>query len=153
MWKQKRLDGPRLDTLDIFQGCHRHELELIERLVTLTPASPGQVLCNRGGPGQTFFVIVEGLASVSVGSELVARLGPGCGFGEVALLHGGRRIATVTAVTPMTLAVMSRAEFATLIAEIPRVARAILQESQRRLAEATAPDSGRDGPAILTATS
>jgi CRP/FNR family transcriptional regulator, cyclic AMP receptor protein len=132
---------------ELFAACSRGELELIERLATLTDVKRGSELCRQGEMGQTFFVVVKGEATVSVDGAEFARLGPGCGFGEVALLTPrGRRIATVTAATPMTLIVFSRPEFATLMVEVPRVARGVLQESRRRLRQTT-------GHVPVTATS
>jgi CRP-like cAMP-binding protein len=133
--------------LELFAGCSKPERELIERLATVTEMKRGWELCRQGEIGKSFFVIVDGEATVLLDGEKRATLGPGCGFGEVALLrNGGRRIATVTATSPMTVVVFSRPEFATLIAEVPRVAREVLRQSEHRLSQVT-------GRGALTATS
>lgn len=93
-------------------------------------------LCRRGEIGQSFYVVVDGEAIVTIDGEKLATLGPGCGFGEVALMsRDGRRVADVTAATPMTLVVFSRPEFAALMAEVPRVAREVVRLSGQRLSE------------------
>jgi CRP-like cAMP-binding protein len=126
----------QIAALDLFAECSRRERELIARLATITDVKRGAVLCRQGEVGQSFFIILAGSASVTLGGDELARLGRGSGFGEVALLRqGGRRVATVSAATPMKLVVFSRPEFATLIAEVPRVARDVLRESERRLSE------------------
>lgn len=123
-----------IDTLDLFAGCTRHDRELVGRLSSRLEAAAGTVLCAEGDPGLNFFVLVEGHAEVSVDGEAVADLGPGCGFGEIALLpRGGRRIASVTITVPSTVLVLSRPEFATLMAELPAFARRVLAESRRRV--------------------
>ena len=138
---------PHIAALELFAGCSKSEWELIERLATVTEVKRGWELCRQGEIGQSFFVIVDGEAAVILDGEERATLGPGCGFGEVALLrNGGRRIATVTAASPMTVVVFSRPEFATLIAEVPRVARGVLRQSEHRLSQVS-------GRGTLTATS
>lgn len=69
-----------------------------------------------------FFLILDGVADVLEGDELVGRLGPGDYFGEVALLGDeGRRMASVVASTPMTLAAIFGTEFWRLEQEFPQV--------------------------------
>jgi CRP-like cAMP-binding protein len=122
-------------SLELFTSCTRTERALIERLATVVDVRPGVELCTRGDVGQTFYVMARGEAVVTVDGEPIARLGPGCGFGEIALLRpGGRRIATVTTTTSAQLVIFSRPEFATLLAELPQVARTVMAECRRRLA-------------------
>ena len=66
----------------------------------LVPAS-GRRSCEAGQPGGTFYVIVEGEAKVLRGNRTSRRLGPGDFFGEISLLDGGPRTATVVAATPV----------------------------------------------------
>jgi CRP-like cAMP-binding protein len=77
----------------------------VERLaagmVPLT-AGEGEVLMREGEPGETFVIVASGDVQVSVAGEPMQRLGPGSGFGEIALLRRSPRTATVTALTDMT---------------------------------------------------
>ena len=57
----------------------------------------GQPMTTEGEGGLNFFVVESGTAAVSVGGEVVAALGPGASFGEVALVDKSARSATVTA--------------------------------------------------------
>jgi CRP/FNR family cyclic AMP-dependent transcriptional regulator len=124
-----------LGALALFAGCGNEELRRIAALVTITDASPGRMLCRQGAPGDDFFVIVDGEATVTIDGDDVGTMGPGCGFGEIALLlPEGRRTATVTAATAMTLVVLNRVKFVSLFDAAPTVARRILQDSAVRLA-------------------
>jgi CRP-like cAMP-binding protein len=105
---------PRADVLagiSLFRACSPKELAKIGSLTTEIKVEPGHVLCREGESGYDFFIIVEGEAKVTMGGREIATLGPSQFFGEMALLDGGPRIATVTAATPMRLLALSRGEF------------------------------------------
>jgi MFS family permease len=77
----------------------------VERLATgMTPvaAEAGSVLMREGEPGETFVVVASGELEVTVDGRQMGRLGPGTGFGEIALLRRSARTATVTALTGFT---------------------------------------------------
>jgi voltage-gated potassium channel len=90
---------------------------------------------GRGGVG--FFLIVEGKAIVSVGDRVVRALGPGDYFGEMALLDGNQRSATVTADTELRCLGMTSWNFKSFVQESPSVAWALLQSLAGRLREET----------------
>jgi CRP-like cAMP-binding protein len=80
-------------------------LTAVERLAAgMVPlaAGRGEVLMREGEPGDTFVVVAAGEVEVSVGGTPMQRLGPGAGFGEIALLRRSPRTATVTALTDVT---------------------------------------------------
>lgn len=132
-----------ITSIGLFSGCTRTEHSLIEQLATVVEVDESTVLCAEGEIGQTFYVLARGEVLVEVDGHEIARLGPGCGFGEIALLRpGGRRIATVTTATSCQLVLFSRPEFATLMAEAPRLAHDLAAESRRRLE----PRGGGSGP-------
>ncbi|MFB9724011.1 cyclic nucleotide-binding domain-containing protein [Planobispora longispora] len=64
----------------------------------------GEVLVRQGDPGDSLFLLLDGVVSVDVGGGVLAELGPGAVLGERALLEGGSRTATLTAVTPVRVA-------------------------------------------------
>ena len=105
----------------------------LQSLATPLRVAAGRVLCREGEVGREFFVIGEGEAAVTVAGHEVAVLGPDDFFGELALLDGAPRNATVTALTPMEVHVLNRAEFATLLDVSPVVARRILRVVGPRL--------------------
>jgi CRP-like cAMP-binding protein len=100
------------------------------------PAGKQVVVEGRGGVG--FFIIVEGKAIVSVGDRVVRALGPGEYFGEMALLDGNQRSATVTADTELRCLGMTSWNFRSFVQENPSVAWALLQSLAGRLREETA---------------
>ncbi len=71
----------------------------------------GAELTRQGDEGQEFFVIVAGDASAAVDGAEVGTIGPGGFFGEMALIDGAERVATVTATSPMQLLVLDRHDF------------------------------------------
>jgi CRP/FNR family cyclic AMP-dependent transcriptional regulator len=117
----------------LFSNCTRDELRRIESLTSVLELPRGTVLAEQGTIGHEFFVIAEGSASASRSGKRLARLDPGSFFGELALLDGGERTATVTADTEISLIVLSRSEFLSLQSSAPSVAYKILVELGSRL--------------------
>jgi CRP/FNR family cyclic AMP-dependent transcriptional regulator len=111
----------------LFEQCTPSELAAIARVASPRVVEPGSVLATEGTPGQEFVVVAEGTASATSRGEEVGQVGPGSFFGELALLDGGPRSATVRALTPMLVLVLGRSEFDELVDRaIPSVARRML---------------------------
>jgi CRP-like cAMP-binding protein len=110
----------------LFERCPTSELAAIARLASSLDVEPGTVLATEASPGHEFVVVVEGTAAVLSRGAEVGQIGPGMCFGELALLDGGPRTATVRAVTPMQLLVVDRSEFDELLDQAPSVARRML---------------------------
>ena len=128
-----------LANVSLFRACSRAELDAIVSVTTLIDVPAGRVLCTEGVGGDEFFVIVEGEAAVSVNHVQVATLGPGDFFGEMALLDGGPRVATVTATSDSRMLVLTRPEFNGLLERAPTVCHRILVGLGHRLRAATQP--------------
>jgi CRP-like cAMP-binding protein len=94
------------------------------------------VLCNENETGNECYIVIDGQAAVTIGGQHVATIEPGGFFGEMALLDGGPRIATVTAASDMELLVLSRREFLELIDQVPSVTRRLLEGLGARLRDA-----------------
>ena len=88
-----------------------------------TPVEEGKM------SGVGFFVVAEGEAAVSVGGKLVATLGPGSHFGEVALITEAERTATVTATTDLRLLEIPFYDFRDFAHENPDVMWKLLQHA------------------------
>jgi predicted MFS family arabinose efflux permease len=71
----------------------------------------GAVIMHEGEPGDDFQVIVQGHATVTVRGSLRRTLGPGDGFGEIALLRNSPRTATVTTTEPVRTVALQRPDF------------------------------------------
>lgn len=123
----------RLRDLDLFEECKRADLALIDRTGATIDVPSRRVLCREGSVGEEFFVLISGLAEVSTASGRIAMLGSGGWFGEVALLNGTRRCASVTTMTASTLLVFGMREFRTLL-DAPGV-RARLERSAEAVSD------------------
>jgi CRP-like cAMP-binding protein len=127
----------RVRALPMFTRCTKRELEQISRLATEIRVDAGRELTVEGQPGSEFMIVLAGMAEVRKDEQRVALLGPGEYFGEIALLDKGPRTATVVSTTPMVLAVVTRAEFAQLIDEVPAFTNRILAGLAARARESS----------------
>ena len=132
-----------LADVPLFRACSKSDLRIIARHTTAVEAPADTVLVQEGEAADTFFVLLRGEASVrrkgsAKRSRRVATLGPGSYFGELALLDPAPRNATVSAITPVTLAAISARVFRTLLREVPAMNEKLLTGLARRLREADA---------------
>jgi CRP-like cAMP-binding protein len=95
----------------LFSACDEDEIERIAAMAEPRSVDAGAEMTREGEPGVEFFVIVEGAAVATVEGDEVGRISAGGFFGEMALIDGGERVATVTALEPMKLLVLGRHEF------------------------------------------
>jgi len=123
----------RLAAIPLFAEADRRQLERVASLCTEVRVPSGRTLCREGEPGQEFFVVEEGEATVTVGGSDVATLRAGDFFGELALLDGEARTATVTATTDMQLIVLTAGEFNGALHADPMIAVRMLPAIGRRL--------------------
>ena len=96
---------------------------------------PGAVICRRGEPGDCMYFIASGAVEIQL-NPTPLRLGSEEFFGEVALLTGAPRNATIVAAEPCTLLRLDIADFHALMAHQPELARVIRQEAERRRGDA-----------------
>lgn len=123
----------RLEGIELFSELSKKERIAVGRLMSTTRIRPGKDLTVEGTPGREFFIILEGEASVRRNGKLIARLGSGDFIGELAVIAGVPRTATVTADTDMLVSVLNRREFSSLLDEQPRLARKVLVGAVKRL--------------------
>jgi CRP-like cAMP-binding protein len=119
----------------LFSSCSRRDLQQVAKRTEQVQVPAGKVLVREGAAGAEFFVILDGTAEVSRHGRPVTTLGPGRFFGDLALLDRAPRNATVTAKTPMQLAVLGQREFAAMIDEVPGFAHKLLSGLAHRLRE------------------
>jgi cyclic nucleotide-binding protein len=127
--------------MPLFSGVPREELASLLAVVAPIKVSPGSSVVREGEPGDSLFLIVQGTLRVATrgsdGCEVeLARLEPGDFFGEVALLTGRPRTATVTAATEAELLRLDQATVELLRRRHPDID-ASLSEFHRRRAEKT----------------
>ena len=125
----------RLGGIELFSELNAKEVRRLASFMTTVTIAQGRDLTVQGAPGREFMIIGEGEASVRRNGRLIATLGPGDFFGELALIAGVARTATVTAETPMVVEALNRREFSTVLDENPRIARKILVGAVKRLHE------------------
>jgi len=99
----------------------------------LKHVSEGVRLVGEGASGYSFFVLLDGTATVTADGKTLSDLGPGDFFGEIAILGEGRRTASVTTTSPASVLVMFGTEFRRLQQQQPEIAARIEQAMQRRL--------------------
>ncbi len=124
-----------LKKIDVFSECSSKELKAISKLMTQVRVKEGRVLTKEGDPGREFMVIEEGSATVRRGGKVLATLGPGDFFGEMAVIAGVPRTATITADTDMVLEALNRREFSSLLDQSPAIAKKVLVGAVKRLNE------------------
>jgi CRP-like cAMP-binding protein len=128
----------RLEEVPLLDGCSRRQLRAIARISDVIEVPADTVLARRGEAGEDFFLILDGSARVEVSSRKRSRLEPGSYFGEMSLLDGGPRSATVVADTPLRLLVIKRRDFTTLLREAPELTHNLLVTLSRRVRTAEA---------------
>jgi CRP-like cAMP-binding protein len=128
----------RLAGVPIFSGCSQRELAAIARVIRPIDHPTGSVIAKEGQPGAGLFVIDQGEADVTIGTKKINHLGPGDFFGELALLDGGPRTATVSATTDVKLLALTEWVFRGLLVEHPSIALRTLEAMAARLRSATA---------------
>ena len=123
-----------LPKVPIFSGCSQEQLARVSGLATVRNLDDGEVVVREGEPGDEFYVVLTGGATVTRGGDVVAKLQPGAFFGELALFDPAPRNATVTASGASSVAVLTRDAFRVVLAE-PPVRDAVITGMARRLHE------------------
>jgi CRP/FNR family transcriptional regulator, cyclic AMP receptor protein len=127
-----------LQAIPLFRELSRKQLAQIERLVDEVTVPAGSRLATAGRRGEELVIIVEGWASVTVGRRQTVRLGPGDFFGEMSLVDGGPRSATVEATSDMRLLVIAGRAFSKLLETAPPIAFKIMRVLSCRVRDAEA---------------
>src|SRR5438093_6972224 len=108
-----------LKPLSLFKSLSKRDLERIARWADDLELEAGRHIVDQGEIAWEFFVILDGQAEVLRDGTHVADLGPGDFFGEMALVGGDRRNASVVAKTPLRIAVMLGRDFKEMEEEMP----------------------------------
>jgi CRP-like cAMP-binding protein len=127
----------RIEHIEMLHSLSPSEMQAIIPLLKPLSVEAGTVLCKEGAPGDALFLIVEGEADILKGTQLMATLGAGEMFGEMALLTGETRSATVIASTPMDLYELDKVDFDAMLTHSPQLASGLSRILARRLRETT----------------
>jgi CRP-like cAMP-binding protein len=123
----------RLKAVPLFAELSRHHLSQLAGIVDELQREGGEVLTREGEKGDEFFIVVDGSVRIDQRWRKVGTLGGGDCFGEMSLLDGEPRSATVTTTAPTTLLVIHRDDFERMLHTNPPIMRAMLTTLSRRL--------------------
>ena len=131
MARDEKLD--LLHRIPLFSAFDGKKLERLGMLADEVDVPAGKVLMRQGDSGSDMMVLVRGQVSVERDGERLNTLGPGDFFGEIALVDGGPRTATVTVESPASLLVISHRDFHSLMDEFPEVAQQVMNALANRV--------------------
>jgi CRP-like cAMP-binding protein len=132
--RSEHLDA--LAAIPLFHGLSRGRLLSVLGSTRKVEFSPGTAIVNEGDRGKAFYVVTKGAAAVSVSGVERTNLSAGAYFGEVAVIDGGPRSATITATTRVTTLELTPAALRRVLETEPSVASAIADELRGRLGRA-----------------
>jgi CRP/FNR family cyclic AMP-dependent transcriptional regulator len=115
-----------LRATDLFSSLSRRSLKKVAESAKVIHHPAGKQLVTEGGIGVGFHLIVEGTVSVVVGGKRRGRMEPGQYFGDMSMIDGGPRSATITTETPVTMIYLSAWNFRPILKAEPEIARALL---------------------------
>jgi CRP-like cAMP-binding protein len=131
MARDEKLD--HLRRVPMFARMGKRELERLGQLADEIEVGMDEMLAEQGRVGHEFFIVLDGHVSVLDGHRPIAQLHPGDFFGEIALLDGRPRTASVRADGIIRLLVVGHREFHALMDEFPAVRDTVLAELAERL--------------------
>jgi CRP-like cAMP-binding protein len=119
----------------LFERCSKRELKAVAALADEMDFPPGKTLTREGAPGREFFVLIEGSAEVRRKGRKINTMQPGDFFGEIALVTGQPRTATVTATatSPVRALVLTDRAFKDLLRRTPSMQQKVLEALADRL--------------------
>ena len=132
------MDAARLDAIPLFEELTLDQRASVAGACDELSVEAGSTLVQEGDFGFGMFAITSGTADVAIEGAVVRTLGPGDMFGEIAVLSGGRRTATVIAATDMTLITVMNRDMWRLERESPEIATALRATIAERLGTSVA---------------
>ncbi len=123
----------QLQRVPLLSGLNKKELKLLAGFVREQRFSAGSAIVVDGQSGHGLYIIQDGRASVRKKGRMLNRMGPGDFFGEMAVLDGGPRTATVQADSDTVCLTLASWEVKPFLMDQPGVAYKMLQEVVRRV--------------------
>ena len=123
--------------IPLFKHCSKKELGQIASIADELDLKDGAMLTREGKGGREFFVIVEGSADVLKDGKRVNTVHEGDFIGEISLVTGQPRTASVQATSPIRVLVITSRNFSKLLESSPEIQRKILLATAERLSDAT----------------
>lgn len=131
-----RVAGVSIDDLrrvPLFEDLAAEELQAVADAMRTRTFGAGEAVTVEGEAGDGFFVVESGRAEVTVEGQPQGTLGPGDHFGEIALLMGAGRTATITAAGDLRCHTLAPADFRAVVEGNPSIAWTLLQSMTLRL--------------------
>lgn len=125
-----------LAALRLLEHCSRRDLTALARIGVDEAFPRGSVLTREGQTGGLAYVVLEGCAVARRAGRRIGELGPGEVVGELSVIDGGPRTATVTAETEIRALAIDGAELRKVLARSPRLTAALLRTLAERIREA-----------------
>jgi CRP/FNR family transcriptional regulator, cyclic AMP receptor protein len=122
-----------LGSTDLFRSLDKRALNRVANATKTVHHEVGKALTTEGRSGIAFHLILDGTATVTVGDRPGRQLGKGDYFGEISMIDGKARSATVTIDTPLTTAAITAWDFRPLLDEEPTMTKALLLAMCERL--------------------
>ncbi len=132
---QKNAKVELIKRVPLFAGCSKKELQEIAALADELALPEGRKLTSEGATGKEFVVIVQGAADVRRKGRKVNALRAGDFLGEIALITGAPRTATVTTTMPTRVLVITAQAFRSLLRRTPSLQLKVLEALAARLPE------------------
>jgi CRP/FNR family transcriptional regulator, cyclic AMP receptor protein len=120
-----------LGAVPLFHDLTAKQLRKVVELAEVARFMAGATLVKQGDIGDSFYVVLTGQAKVVANKRTVNHLLPGDHFGEISLLDGGPRSASVLAETEMTLVIITQKGFLALLAKDPEITICLLEGMAR----------------------
>ena len=133
--RTKREELEKLRSVPLFRGLSKRELNTVREAAKEVEFRAETDIVEEGMKAKDFFVILDGEAKVSVNGRRKATLGPGDYFGEMSVLDGGPRTATVTALTPVVALRVDSASLLSVLSTDASITKKIMLELAGRLRE------------------
>ena len=115
-----------LQKIPLFSRLSQRQLNAVAKHADGIQVRKGAVLAKQGGHGLEAIIIVDGRARVQADGKAIAELTAGDVVGEMSVIDGKPRSATVIAETPMSLLVLHRRDFVSLLETVPGLERKLL---------------------------
>jgi CRP-like cAMP-binding protein len=127
------MDQRDVAAIPLFAGLSKDDQKVVAQYADEIEVPAGTKLAQEGRFAYEFFAIKEGTAEVTREGEPINQLGPGDFFGEIGLLASERRVATVTATSPMRLVVLTGAQLRAIESRMASVGERIRAAITERL--------------------
>jgi CRP/FNR family transcriptional regulator, cyclic AMP receptor protein len=116
-----------LHAVPLFERLTAKQLRAVADLAEVARFMAGASIVKQGVIGDSFYVVLTGQAKVVASGRTLNRLLPGGYFGEISLLDGGPRTASVVSETEMTLVMIAQADFLAMLARNPDISICLLE--------------------------